>query len=46
MNITLRLSTVQREQLREVMKKDKKTFSYKGGEDWFLDYLSRRYVNG
>lgn len=46
MNITLRLSTVQREQLREVMKKDKKTFSHKGGEDWFLDQLSRRYING
>ena len=46
MNITLRLNKVQEEQLKEVLKRDKKTYSQKGGEDWFLDYLSRRYING
>ena len=46
MNITLRLNKVQEEQLKEILKRDKKTYSQKGGEDWFLDYLSRRYING
>ena len=46
MNITLKLNPVQREQLKTVMLKDRKTFNDVGVKNWILDQISRRYING
>ena len=46
MNINLKLNKVQLEQLKEVMRRDKRPFNPKEIQVFFIDNINRRYVNG
>ena len=46
MNIQIKLNTVQEAELKEVMKKDRRTYSQQEIKKLFTDMLHRQYLMG
>jgi len=44
MNISIKLNRVQEEQLKEVMKREKRAFNSKGMTNFFIDKINHIYL--